>query len=104
MITTREAFVMEVQARVDGRLLRDRVLKQYRVDIFGKNRMAVTVHYRRLVMWVLRQRGYSMPAIAAAVGLVNHTSVLYALRQVEERGLQGEAVALDDRHKMRQAA
>lgn len=103
MITTREAFVMEVQARVDGRLLRERVLKQYRVDIFGKNRMAVTVHYRWLVMWCLRQRGYSMPAIAAAVGLSNHTSVLHALRQVEERGLQGEAAAIDDR-EMRQAA
>lgn len=104
MPTTRDAFVMEVQARVDARLLAERAMRMHRVDIFGKNRLAKVVRVRWLVMWCLRKRGYSMPAIAAAVGLANHTTVLYALRQVEARGLQGEAVALDDRETIRIAA
>ena len=49
-------------------------------------------HPRQYAMWLLRQAvgphggpRYSLPAIARAVGLTDHTTVLYAVRVVEKR-------------------
>lgn len=43
----------------------------------------------------LRERGYSMPVIARALGLANHTSVFHGLNRVMERGLVEEAARMD---------
>jgi len=38
---------------------------------------------RHLILWALRQLGYSYPAAARAVGLTNHTSAIHGVRRVE---------------------
>lgn len=99
----RDAYVMRVQCRADARRLASRAAEIYRVDVFSHAQLAPYVKARYLVMYALRQRGYSTPAIADAFTM-NHTSVLHAMKRVRERGLQGEAAALDDRETIRIAA
>lgn len=99
----REAHVMRVQCRADASRLAKRAADIYRVDVFSHAQLAPFVKARYLVMWILRKRGYSTLAIADAFTM-NHTSVLHAVKRVEERGLQGEAAAIDDREILRIAA
>lgn len=103
MSSKREAHVMRVQCLADARRLAKRAADIYRVDVFSHVQLAPFVKARYLVMYALRQRGYSTLAIGHAFTM-NHTSVLHAERRVRERGLQGEAAALDDRQIMKEAA
>lgn len=50
--------------------------------IYGKSRVRNVVMARRLVCYILRRDGMSLPAIGAAIGL-DHTSVLHAVRMEE---------------------
>lgn len=85
----------EVSARAEARILADRAMGLYGVNPFADTRMAEVVRARHLIMWLLRDKGYSLSIIAAAVGRGNHTTVLHGLRCVEERGLAEEAARLD---------
>lgn len=85
----------EVSARAEARVLADRAMDLYGVNPFADTKMVKVVRARHLIMWLLRDKGYSLSIIAAAVGRGNHTTVLHGLRCVEERGLAGEAARLD---------
>lgn len=63
-----------------------------REEIFSKAREHRVSHARQEVMWLLREarfadgaRRYSLPAIAAAVGVEDHTTVLHGVRAHAKR-------------------
>lgn len=63
-----------------------------REEIFSKAREHRVSHARQEVMWLLRQAcwadgapRYSLPAIAAALGIEDHTTVLHGVRQHAKR-------------------
>lgn len=92
---TTSLFKEEVSARAEARIFADRARKVYGVDVMARTRMAEVVHARRLVIWLLRERGYSLSNIAVAVGLTNHATVIHALKRVHTLGLAGEAAQLE---------
>jgi len=55
------------------------------IDVFQRSRKRNVVNARMAVMFVLRERGYSLPVIAQAVHLKDHTTVLHGLRVAQEQ-------------------
>lgn len=56
-------------------------------DVMGKSRVRPIAHARQEVMWLLSEarwadggRRYSLPAIATALGMGDHTSILHGVR------------------------
>lgn len=63
------------------------------VLILNRDRSRPQVHARQYAIWLLRQMRradglprYSLPGIARAVGLTDHTTALHAIRAVQKRG------------------
>ena len=91
-----------------GNILRDVAdLHQVTVaDIRGGRRFRDIVAARHAAIWVLRQiqPGLSEQRIAEAVGLSDHSTVVYALQKIDRRVAEGDAYAANlcdivSRHK-----
>jgi hypothetical protein len=52
-------------------------------DIVSRSRASLLVAGRSAVAMILRERGYSCPQIAAAIGLADHSSVLNLLKRYD---------------------
>lgn len=57
--------------------------------IYGKSRVRNIAMARRLVCYILRREGMSLPQIGAALGL-DHTSVLHAVRMEAKARAESE--------------
>lgn len=71
-----------------------------RREIMSKARHRRVVHARQEVMWLLRSMTwddgaprYSLPGIARALGIADHTTVLHGVRAHERRMLEEQARA-----------
>lgn len=75
--------------------LRDAVLWLDDVDVLLLTRSPTVALPRMVVMAVLRNEGHSLPDIAEALGLLDHTTVLHGCRRVQgDRDLQAMVVRL----------
>lgn len=75
--------------------LRDAVLWLDDVDVLLLTRSPTVARPRMVVMSVLRNEGHSLPDIAEALGLLDHTTVLHGCRRVQsDRDLQAMVVRL----------
>lgn len=52
-------------------------------SVIGERRNDDLVRVRRLIAWVARKHGYTMPEIGAILGGRDHTSILWALSQID---------------------
>jgi chromosomal replication initiation ATPase DnaA len=79
------------------------------VRLLGGGKTPHLADARAVAMWLLRCWAHcSLPEVAAAVGLVNHTSAIAAVRKVDKRDdllASAKAIAtwLDEEHERRAA-
>lgn len=70
------------RAVTDASVTADVIKRGLGIDVTSVSRRRHVVRARHAVMAILRQQGHSLPAIAEAVGLEDHTTVIYGLRVV----------------------
>ena len=54
-------------------------------ELLSRDRHKTLVEARQVVMWFLRERGYSLPEIGRLVGGRDHTTVMAALAKLRRR-------------------
>lgn len=80
---------------VDVAELIDRVCKHFgvtRAQLIGRDRHAHVAQARQVAAWLLRQRGFSYPAIGQELKQ-DHTTVMYSVRKVERLRSENARVA-----------